>query len=291
MLDFLNDTETIADSFSDYYRTTILSEETDPNKLHDLQAELDDAQVYAPEQVSEFVEKYLAGADRRRLRPCVGSVCGHLPGRTGRRRAGRLQGQRQGIRANLRFSLVDPSVQEPGLGGTFDLPELPDPKSPLAQSDDDLSKGILETVDMDSYRVEKQAMRSLILDDQDAVIDPVPNGGGGTRSGPEIDHLSVILSEFNDLFGGIAWQDGDRVRRLITEEIPAQVEKDAAYVNARQNSDSENARIEHDKALGRVMTAIMRDDTELFRQFMDNLEFRRWLGGAVFDLTYATPGR
>lgn len=134
-------------------------------------------------------------------------------------------------------------------------------------------------------------MRSLILEDRDVLIDPVPSGGGGTRTGPEIDHLSVILSEFNHLFGGIAWQDSDRVRRLITAEIPAQVEKDSAYVNDRQNSDPENARIEHDKALGRVMTAIMRDDTELFRQFMDNLEFKRWLGGAVFDITYANTAR
>ena len=39
---------------------------------------------------------------------------------------------------------------------------------------------------------------------------------------------------------------------------------DAAYQNARQNSDKANARIEHDKALGRMMTALLKDDTELF---------------------------
>src|SRR5439155_4894527 len=35
VLDFINNTETIKEAFSDYYRTTVLSEETDPNKLHD----------------------------------------------------------------------------------------------------------------------------------------------------------------------------------------------------------------------------------------------------------------
>jgi hypothetical protein len=29
-----------------YYRTTLLSQETDPNKLHDLKADLDACQVY-----------------------------------------------------------------------------------------------------------------------------------------------------------------------------------------------------------------------------------------------------
>ena len=45
VLDFMNDTDTIQEAFADYYRTTILSEETDPNKLHDLKAALDAYQV------------------------------------------------------------------------------------------------------------------------------------------------------------------------------------------------------------------------------------------------------
>src|SRR5438270_12427814 len=69
VLDFINDVDTIQRAFADYYRTTILSEETDPNKLHDLKAVLDGAQVYSPEQVEELVALYLGGADRDRLDP------------------------------------------------------------------------------------------------------------------------------------------------------------------------------------------------------------------------------
>ena len=74
-----------------------------------------------------------------------------------------------------------------------------------------------------------------------------------------------------------------------TEEIPARVAADKAYQNAKQNSDKQNARIEHDKALGRVMTAVLKDDTELFKQFSDNEGFRRWLTDTVFGLTYDRP--
>ena len=48
VLDFLNDADTIRDAFADYYRATILADETDPNRLHDLQANLDGVQVYSP---------------------------------------------------------------------------------------------------------------------------------------------------------------------------------------------------------------------------------------------------
>lgn len=160
------------------------------------------------------------------------------------------------------------------------MPKLPAPK------EEDLSKGILEAIDMDSYRVEKQAVQRIQLPDADAEIGPVPTSGGGHKPEPELDRLSNILKTFNDLFGDISWTDADRVYRRITEEIPAQVSADTAYQNARKRRDKQNARIEHDKALARVITAGLTDDTELFKQFSDNESFRRWLTETVFRLTY-----
>ena len=98
---------------------------------------------------------------------------------------------------------------------------------------------------------------------------------------PPIDEQEQI-----DQYINIPWTDADRVRKLITEEIPARVAADTAYQNARKYSDKQNARIEHDKALARVMTALLQDDTELFKQFSDNESFRRWLTDTVFALTY-----
>ena len=74
----------------------------------------------------------------------------------------------------------------------------------------------------------------------------------------------LVIKSFNDLFSTISWTDTDRVHRLITQDIPTKVSADTAYQNAKQYSDKQNARIEHDKALARVMTAVLKDDTELF---------------------------
>src|SRR5580704_1539564 len=71
VLDFQNDSDTIRSAFEDYYRTTILSEETDPNKLHDLKAALDGYQIYCQAQVDELVQLYLTGAERDRLDPLL----------------------------------------------------------------------------------------------------------------------------------------------------------------------------------------------------------------------------
>ena len=161
----------------------------------------------------------------------------------------------------------------------FLIAKLPAPR------EEDLSKGILDAIDMDSYRVEKRAVQRIMLPDEDAEIDPVPTSAGGRHTDPELDRLSNIIRAFNDLFGDIHWEDADRVRQLITETIPARVAEDTAFRNAHRNSDRENARIEHDKALLRVMTSMMKDDNQLFKQFMDNDGFKRWMTDTVFELT------
>jgi len=97
------------------------------------------------------------------------------------------------------------------------------------------------------------------------------------------------VKAFNDQFGDIEWKDGDKIRKVIAEEIPAKVAADTAYQNAMKNSDKENARIEHDKALQRVVVDLLSDHAELFKQFSDNPSFRKWLSETIFASTYERP--
>jgi type I restriction enzyme, R subunit len=142
---------------------------------------------------------------------------------------------------------------------------------------------------MDSYRAEVRATMKMALADQDAEINPVPTSGGGHMPEPALDRLSNILKVFNDLFGNLDWKDADKIRKVIAEEIPAKVSADRAYQNAMQNSDKQNARIEHDKALQRVLVELLADHTELFKQFSDNPDFKKWLADTSFSMTYTAP--
>ena len=103
VLDFMNDADTIQEAFADYYRTTILAEETDPNKLHDLKAALDGYQVYATD-ADRRARGALPGRSRpRQARPDPRRLRGRLQGAARRGRAGGLQGQGQGVPAHLRL--------------------------------------------------------------------------------------------------------------------------------------------------------------------------------------------
>ena len=264
VLDFLNDADTIRDAFADFYRATILAGETDPDKLHDLQADLDAAQVYSPEQIDDLVQRYLGGAiATNSIRSSTSAWRATSTSWTRTRRwTSRARPRRScGPTASCRASCPTrtPSGRSVRSSLNFLISKLPAPQ------EEDLSKGILDAIDMDSYRVEKRAVQQILLPDEDAEIEPVPTSGGGHVPEPELDRLSNILQAFNDLFGDIAWDDRDRVGELITKTIPAKVAANAAFRNARENSDDANARIEHDKVLARIVTGMVKDDAELFK--------------------------
>ena len=289
VLDFLNDVDTIRDAFADFYRATILAGETDPDKLHDLQADLDAAQVYSPEQVDNLVEHYLDGADRDQLDPILDDCVAVYVHELDEDAQVNFKGKAKAFVRTYGFlSCVLPYTnaawEKRSIFLNFLISKLPAPEEA------DLSKGILDAIDMDSYRVEKRAVQKILLPDEHAEVEPVPTSGGGHMPEPELDRLSNILQAFNDLFGDIAWDDRDRVGELITKTIPAKVAADAAFRNARENSDDANARIEHDKVLARIVTGMVKDDAELFKQFMDNEDFKRWMTARVFELACEQAG-
>jgi type I restriction enzyme R subunit len=62
------------------------------------------------------------------------------------------------------------------------------------------------------------------------------------------------------------------------------VAADAAFANAKANTPH-TARLAHDQALGKVMQLLLRDDTQVYKQFMENESFRRWVGDMVYAIT------
>ncbi|MEX1028264.1 MAG: DEAD/DEAH box helicase family protein, partial [Candidatus Paceibacterota bacterium] len=285
VLDFVNDADTMEQAFGDYYRTTVLSKETDPNKLHDLKGELDGYQVYSWSAVEQLVELFLDGAERDQWDPILDACVAVYNADLDEDAQVAFKGKaKMFVRMYSFLATVLPySLREWELLATFLnflVPKLPAPK------EEDLSKGILESIDMDSYRLEVQTQVSVSLADEDGTVEPVPIGGTTRERELEYELLSNIVKAFNDQWGNIQWKDVDKVRTVITEEIPAKVAADKAYQNARKNSDKPAARLEHDKALARVMTELLADHTELFKQFSDNPSFQKWLKDMIFNMTY-----
>ena len=267
VLDFANKPEDIAKSFSTYYKTTILSGETDPNKLYDLVATMENYQIYTENDVEQLINNYLSGAERDQLDP-------HLDACTALYKQLDTDDQidfKSAAKAFVRtygflgaiLPYGNAKWEKLSIFLNLLIPKLPSPR------EEDFSQGILDSIDLESYRNEARDSLSIKLEDVDTEVTPVPSAGTPHIVNPEMDLLSAILSNFNDIFGNIDWKDADNVKRQILE-IPAMVSRDEKYQNAMRNSDEQSARLESERALQQVIIAIMADNMELFKQFQDN---------------------
>lgn len=287
VLDFANKPEIIQESFSRYYRTTILSGETDPNKLYDLISAMEKRQVYSRDDIENEVNLYLNGAQRDKL-DYILDVCTNIYKTLEIEEQIEFKSSAKAFCRTYGFlgailPYGNPEWEKLSIFLNLLIPKLPSPQ------DDDLSQGILETIDLDSYRTEARETMSIQLDDADSEMAPVPAGKSGHIVSPEMDLLSIIVSEFNDMFGNIDWKEPDNARRQILE-IPAMVSKDEKYRNAMRNSDEQSAKLESERALQQVIFSIMADNMEIFKQYQDNPSFKKWLSDLVFNLTYNKEG-
>jgi len=287
ILDFQDNAAAVEAAFAAYYKTTLLSEETDPNKLHDLRDSLDQLRVYTWEQVEEFVALFLGNSDREALQPILNHCRQIYTDQLNEDDQVAFKNKAKAFVRSYDFLATiltydNPEWEKLSIFLTLLVRALPAPE------EDDLTKGMLELIDMDSYRIEKQEQCSVPLPDQDSTLDPAPVSAGGFKPEPELNPLSAILTNFNEQHG-TNFSDEDRIRRLIRDEIVPQVAQDQRYRNARANTPN-TAGIELDAALNRAMDPLFLDQTEFYKQFKDNPLFRNFVRGIVEQLVDSNLG-
>ena len=287
VLDFMNNPDAIKAAFEDYYQTSILSEETDPDKLHDLRGTLDQYQIYSWEQIDEFAEAFLNDTDRSKLDPRLDTCVEEYKKLDEDGQVEFKSSAKAFTRLYAFLSQVLPygnaKWEKLSIFLNFLVNKLPAP------IEEDLSRGVLEAVDMDSYRMERKAAQSISLAEEDAEIDPVLPGAGRGAHEPEMDRLSNIINEFNKTWGG-KFSNPSRVSEVLNR-MPEQVLEDQQYHNARKNSGRQNAQIELDSALRRLVTSMVRCQTELYKAYTEDGEFREWLNEEMFRATYQDQGK
>lgn len=281
VMDFFNSADDIKESFEPFYTTTVLSEETDANKLNDLQDALDTLQVYTKDDVINFTDLYFKSADRTELDPII-DVCVHQ--------------YKTELNADTQ---IDFFVKAKSFYRTyaflskilsfnnvywerlywflkFLMPKI----KPVEK--EDLAKGILEAVDLDSYRLSKTTTDNINLQGGEE-INPTPPIMKGKKGENEFDELEVIINEFNTRFGINNWTDDDKVKNFLFQQLPADLAKDQATVNAVQNSDKQNAKITSDKKVEDLMQDVIFTYTDLYKKFTDDTDFKRQYLDFVFD--------
>ncbi len=96
---------------------------------------------------------------------------------------------------------------------------------------------------------------------------------------------TMLLKSLEALIGAEIDRFRERqMARRIRDDIAPKVAADAAYRNAKDNTPH-TARMAHDRALARVMQYLLTDDTQVYKQFVENDSFKRSVSDMVYAIT------
>ena len=146
-------------------------------------------------------------------------------------------------------------------------------------------KGILESVDVESYRVEQEATVHIMLEGSQE-IEPIPTAVAGGRYVPELDLLSRIIADFNQRFGNTSWGGDDKITRDIFEDLAQEVAQSEEYQHAKANSGRQNAKIAFEKMLIKAVQKYIFTRTDFYRDFTNQPEVKSYIVNELFRYDY-----
>ena len=283
VLDFANTTDDIREAFEPYYTTTILSEETDPNRLNDLQEALADHQVYSEAGVKDFCRLYHNGAERSEVASILDTAAQVFRDNLSKEEKIDFKTKAKSFERTYNFlgCLLDfnnPYWEELWWFLKYLIPKL------TIDDNDDFAADILDDVDMESYRVSRQGKANIALGEEDSEVASLPVVGSGQQHDPDLDSLENIIETFNHRFGKIEWEDSDKVRKILSEDIPNELKANSDTMQTIQSSDQQNAKIASDRKLAGFMQKLLFTHTEIYKKFTDDPDFKSRYEDFIFDI-------
>ena len=283
VLDFANDPEVIRKSFQEYYKTTALVGESDVNKLNDLIEKIEGCNFYEQMDIEQVVELKLSGKDEDR--PKIDAILDAVTARFKEELDENGQIDCKSAIKNFNrcypyFSSIMP-FESPEWEKQYIFYSLLVKKLPKLKIDD-YTDGLIDNIDFDKYRIVKEEERQIVLENENAEVKPVPVGQGAGKPQPEMEALSNIVKDFNDLFGNIDWKNRDEVQRQINE-LPKRIAGSTDFVNAVRNGDRQVAQITFNDDMMDIVATMLEEKTEFVQTYFNNPDFQNMVNTRVYQ--------
>lgn len=279
VLDFANEADDIQKSFQRFYKTTILSKETDPNKLNELLMQIEESNIYTEEEVRELNEKYWSNAPRETLDPIVNKAVERFKALDENMQITTKSSIKGFLRTYPFIAAVMPfkSTEWEMLDTYFSLLIHKLPKL----TGEDFTEGLIESIDFDKYRLIKNDEKKIELENKNSEIAPIPVGTAQGPQEPDLVKLSDILNEWNNLH----FTNIEKAKEQL-EELPERLRADETFINAAKNSNKETAMQQCAASLMMIVAGMLNENTEFCRYYLDNPDFMAAINNRVFESVY-----
>ncbi len=287
ILDFVNDTEEILSAFQPYYEETLLSEETDPNKLYDLKSKIEKTGVIEKSDVDSFCKiffksgKYQTVKDHAQLNSLVDSAVNRF-----------IEISKDEAKEDFKHTLTvftrlyaflsqimpfqDSDLEKFYAYSRLLLTKLP--KQGVAER-----FALHDEVALEYYRLQKVSEGSLTLEKgKSGELRPLSEAGT-KKDKEEFAKLSEIINILNERFG----TDFTQADKLFFDQIEEELVLDERLSKQAKTNTIENFKFGFNDAFMNKLIDRMEQNQDIFKKIMDDDKFakvvRDWMLKKVYN--------
>jgi len=287
ILDFVNDRQTIFESFQPYYERTIVAEEPDINHLFDLKHKLDEKQIFWQSEIEAFANIYFRPSGKLTTKDQA-HLYAYIDPAIDRFKAIPTEDEKDEFKKSLRtwtnlyafLSQIMPFV-EPDFEKFYAYAKLLQTKLPKRELSETLQ--LTDEIAMEYYRLQKVKEGSIdLVKGEDGELDGLSEAGI-KRAKEEKAPLSEIIDVLNERFG-TEFEEADR---LFFEQIEAElIQDDKLKTQAKVNKIDTFKFAFEDIFLNKLIER-MEQNQDIFDKIIENKAFGSLVKELMMKKVYA----
>lgn len=277
ILDFFNEVGGIKLSFDKYYTATTLSEATDVNILHDIKASLDEIGVYEQFELKEYADAYFNGATMEVLEVKTDVFAERFSRLLDLDDDSKIEFKMQAkqfVKIYSRIAAITP-FQVIEWEQLYWLLKALIPKLVVRSSEDDALDELLESVNLNTYAMERTALgQKITLKDDSGELTPNNPNVLGVHDEDNDDPLEKIIKDFNERWFK-NWHITPEEQRMkfvsLAKRLTDRTDFEHKYVNT---NDAQHKKLEFDSMVKEIVVSDRRKEIDFYKQFIQDEAFQ-----------------
>ncbi|EPV2543886.1 type I restriction endonuclease subunit R [Campylobacter upsaliensis] len=277
VLDFVNTHEEIGKSFSTFYGQTYLKEPTNIDNIYTLKSELFDYGIYTQDELNSFIEAIRKEQDENKIHSKLDNMIKEYNAKSDDEKTEFYTKAKVYLREYSFLAQIlpfnDVELEKLSILLKMLIAKIVPPRT------EDLAKGILNNVDLNSIRIILESKKDISLSNNGELS---PAGADdSSKKEVELERLSNIVREFNTKFGSVDFGTNEKIAKELMD-LKDDIAKEQTFRDSL--GDEQNARRLFADIFKIQYLQFFKRNKDFFTQLDNKEEFKERVSNVIYEM-------
>ncbi|EQB9114860.1 type I restriction endonuclease subunit R [Campylobacter upsaliensis] len=278
VLDFENTHEEIGKSFSAFYGQTYLKEPTNIDNIYTLKSELFDYGIYTQDELNSFIEAIRKEQDENKIHSKLDNMIKEYNAKSDDEKTKFYTKAKVYLREYSFLAQILPfndiELEKLSILLKMLIAKIVPPRT------EDLAKGILNNVDLNSIRIILESKKDIELEEDKGGVKP-SSADGSSKKEVELERLLNIVREFNTKFGSVDFGTNEKIAKELMD-LKDDIAKEQTFRDSL--GDEQNARRLFADIFKIQYLQFFKRNKDFFTQLDNKEEFKERVSNVIYEM-------